>query len=136
LQHHYNELKEKYASPIKMFVGGLRKGRPYNSIRPESFKTPEQTEWEIYNQLIEKKNKEREKIKQQSFVVEFEEWSNLLSEKEINELLSEETKKSLPSLSPAIKAKIIKNTLLYHFENYIWPINYKKIISNKNNVTL
>lgn len=50
------------------------KGRLYNSIRPEKFKTPEQIQWEIYRQQMEKKIFELEPIKKQSFLIEFEEW--------------------------------------------------------------
>ena len=131
LQNCYSELKEKYTSPIKMFVGALRKGRPYNSIRPETFKTPEQIEWELYRQQIEQKNAMLEQIKQQAFSIEFEGWCGSLSEEETQEILPEETKKGLPSLSSTIKVKIIKNALLSYFEKYIWPNHCKKILSNQ-----
>lgn len=135
LQNYYGELKEKYTSPIKMFVGALRKGRPYNSIRPETFKTPDQIEWESYRQQIEKKSAILEQIKQQAFSIEFEGWYGTLSEEEIKEILPEETKKGLPSLSSTIKLKITKNALLSYFEKYIWPDYCKKIIYNQAKTT-
>lgn len=131
LQNCYNELKERYTSPIKMFIGALRKGRPYNSIRPETFKSPDQIEWELYRQQIEKKNAMLEQIKQQAFSIEFEVWCGSLSEEETQDILPEETKKGLSSLSSTIKVRIIKNALLSYFEKYIWPNHCKKILSNQ-----
>lgn len=131
LQNYYSELKEKYSSPIKMFVGSLRKGRPYNSIKPETFKTPEQIEWEMYHKQIEKKKAMFEQIKQQAFSTEFDEWHNSLSEIDIQEILPEDTKRGLSSVSPTIKAKIVTNVLHSHFEKYVWPDRCKKFLSIK-----
>lgn len=132
---HNNVAKDFKSSPAAVLTSLLKKGIPYSSKTPESFKTPQQEAMDEFLIFQEKKVAIDRQIEDRTKKVEFEKWQKNLTDTELLELCPES---SVASVSEKIRKTIrtlkAKELSKDYFDIEIWPELKKGVEKHINGV--
>jgi len=119
-----NGLIETIKTPLKMIMGLLIKGQPYNS--PDNYESPKDRALRLYYDKKRREEDERGRKTEELKDIEYRNWTVSLSDAEKDSFLSEGYKKLNPESTMA--KKIMEADLKAHFLETVWPEKMKDIL--------
>jgi hypothetical protein len=119
----HNNAGRKLRSPLGVLLSGLKKGMPYCSITPDSFKTPREEALQKFNVMMEQQQ-QRERIEElKAMDIEFKKWLSSLADSELNDFCSLDSIQGALSMKHqrVLHKKRAMEIAKEFFELEVWP---------------
>ena len=118
-----NKLIETIRTPLKMIMGLLIKGQPYNP--PDNYESSKDRALRLYHERKRREADDRQRREGELIEIEYQSWTISLSKDEKESFLSDGYKKMKPESKMA--KEVMNADLKSHFMETVWPEKLKEI---------
>jgi len=125
----HNGKKSGIKGDVLNFFMGIISKRAYTA--PTNYINPDVESMNAYIKTKEQEQKQKEELELKTQDLEFNHWHETLSDEEINELVSSDTKTA--GIPKQLQQTLKMNQLKKHFKNFVWPDVKRKILTSTPN---
>jgi len=125
----HNGKKSGIKGDVLNFFMGIISKRAYTA--PTNYINPDVEAMNAYIKTKEQEQKQKEELELKTQDLEFNHWHETLSDEEINQLVSSDTKTA--GIPKQLQQTLKMNQLKKHFKNFVWPDVKRRILTSTPN---